>query len=83
MVMCGSSATANCSARQGLSPCGRKAQWRCARSSHLSHAICESCLRRQQASILGRSGNSVAAASSTDIYDAIVEREVSRREGQV
>ncbi len=57
--------------------CSNAATWRCHKEHH--DRICRSCLRRRQEALLGPPG----VSASTDVYDALVEREVSRREGIV
>lgn len=62
-----------CSSRS----CNSPATWRCSRHGH--DALCQSCLRGAQNVISGEPSR----RSSTDIYDAVVERETIRREGVV
>ncbi|KAI0561167.1 DNA2/NAM7 helicase [Gracilaria domingensis] len=57
--------------------CTGKATWRCVRHGH-DH-ICERCLQRTQEVLVGEPG----PRASTDIYDAVVERETTRRDGIV
>lgn len=57
--------------------CGSPARWRCSRRNH--DVICSGCLRRAQRVLIGPPG----PRASTDIYDAVVERETVRREGVV
>jgi hypothetical protein len=59
--------------------CGAAASWTCARESHFVEALCAQCVRRQQAQLIGGPG----PKASTDVYDALVERETLRRDGQV
>jgi hypothetical protein len=53
--------------------CGGNASWKCFRHGH-DH-ICKKCLFRFQDDLIGRPG----PHASTDIYDAVVDREVIRR----
>jgi hypothetical protein len=53
--------------------CGKAAAWRCHRHNH--DAICLSCLRNRQRSLLG--------FDSTDVYDCVVDRDSVRHEGTV
>lgn len=57
--------------------CTSKALWRCSRGGH--DALCESCFRAVQSKLVGEPGS----RASTDIYDAVVERETTRKEGVV
>ena len=57
--------------------CGGGAAWKCFRHNH--DAICKKCLWRQQDNLIGSPG----PHASTDIYDAVIEREVVRREEAV
>ena len=57
--------------------CGGNASWKCFRNSH-DH-ICKKCLIRLQDALVGSPG----PQASTDIYDAVIEREVVRREETV
>jgi len=57
--------------------CGGNAVWKCFRHNH-DH-ICKRCLLRQQDALVGNPG----PQASTDIYDAVIEREVIRREETV
>ena len=57
--------------------CSNAATWRCHREHH--DRICRSCLRRRQEALLGPPG----VSASTDVYDALVEHEMSRHEGIV
>ena len=54
--------------------CGEHASWKCFRPSH-DH-ICKKCLVRLQDALVGSPGSQ----ASTDIYYAVIEREVVRRE---
>jgi hypothetical protein len=56
------------------SGCNGNAVWKCFRNNH-DH-ICKKCLQRGQDALVGAPGTQ----ASTDIYDAIIEREVTRRE---
>ena len=56
--------------------CDKPALWRCTQPHH-QDAVCASCCRQQQAALIGDE------RPSTDIYDAFVEREKSRHEGQI
>lgn len=58
--------------------CENRAAWACPRRRH-EDAICISCLAKKQAVLTGSSGRD----ASTDIYDAVVDEEISRWEGQV
>jgi hypothetical protein len=60
------------------SKCANLAMWCCPRAAH-QDAICASCLRHRQHLLCGPPGSQ----ASTDIYDAVVETELIRREGQV
>jgi hypothetical protein len=66
----------SCGHSRGGGNCLNPSSWRCHRHGH--DEICSSCLVRQQELLVG-SGPS----ASTDIYDAIVDRETTRREGAV
>ena len=57
--------------------CERVSEWKCARYNHDS--ICEECLLKNQGTLIGSSSQ----WASTDIYDAVIEREISRREESV
>eukprot|EP00178_Gracilaria_changii_P003923 TRINITY_DN15_c0_g1_i2.p1 TRINITY_DN15_c0_g1~~TRINITY_DN15_c0_g1_i2.p1 ORF type:complete len:1900 (+),score=156.23 TRINITY_DN15_c0_g1_i2:342-6041(+) len=57
--------------------CTQKATWRCVRHGH--DRICDQCLRKTQEALVGEPG----PRASTDIYDAVVERETTRRDGLV
>lgn len=75
--------TASCTAkvqRQGqvTQLCGKSARWRCFRASH--DALCHDCWQRRQDVCVGAPGG---PGASTDIYDAVVERETFRNEGVV
>jgi hypothetical protein len=59
--------------------CGAPAVWQCHRRSKDHDRICASCLRKRQAQLIGAPGQH----ASTDVYDATVERETTRREGVV
>ena len=59
------------------SGCNGNAAWKCFRQNH-DH-ICKRCLLRQQDALVGSPG----PQASTDIYDAVIEREVIRREETV
>lgn len=82
-VVCGepllasASSKAICSNRFNGQQCGRAAVWSCHRRGHQD--ICSRCLQYQQAQLIGPAG----PHSSTDIYDATVDRETDRREGTV
>lgn len=56
---------------------GRRGKWKCFRANH--DALCEHCVVRQQSNLVG----SPSPQASTDIYDAVIEREVIRREETV
>lgn len=57
--------------------CSAPARWRCSRRNH--DAMCGGCLRRAQRLLIGAPG----PRASTDIYDAVVERETVRLDGVV
>ena len=57
--------------------CGKLAAWRCPRARHPS-AICGSCLGHKQRVLVGSGDH-----ASTDVYDGVVDREMSRRDGQL
>ena len=82
-VVCGepllasASPKALCSFRINGQQCGRSAVWSCHRRGHRD--ICSRCLQFEQAQLIGPSG----PHASTDIYDAVVDRETDRREGVV
>eukprot|EP01041_Mallomonas_annulata_P002547 gene2547-4973_t len=57
--------------------CGEKAIWKCHRRDH--HAMCVHCCFHTQESLINIPGQH----ASTDIYDAFVERETTRRDGLV
>eukprot|EP00854_Cymbomonas_tetramitiformis_P014114 gene14114-16691_t len=61
----------------GGGTCRQAAVWLCPRRGH-TDGMCAKCVRRHQAALSGRPG----PHASTDIYDAVVERETSRRDGQ-
>ena len=58
--------------------CDGDAAWRCFRYNH--DTLCKKCLIEQQDVLIGSPGSNRA---STDIYDALVEREIVRREESV
>ena len=60
--------------------CGELAQWRCHRHRH--SGICVSCLRKRQSELAGSGGGAINRAS-TDVYDAFVSSEESRKDGTV
>jgi hypothetical protein len=62
---------------QGTGTCTRAAAWTCHRSGH--DTVCADCLRKSQTALVGRPG----VTASTDLYDAQVRKEVTRREGTV
>jgi len=62
---------------QGTGTCTRAAAWACHRSGH--DTVCADCLRKSQTALVGRPG----VTASTDLYDAQVRKEVTRREGTV
>ena len=64
-----------CSNKRG--GCSRPAVWQCHRVGH--DGICAGCLAQKREQLIGPSG----PYASTDIYDAVVERETTRREGSV
>lgn len=57
--------------------CRSDAAWKCFRNGH--DLVCKGCLSRKQDELVGEPG----LKASTDIYDALVEREVGRREEAV
>lgn len=57
--------------------CGSNASWKCFRPNH-DH-ICKKCLLRQQDALVGSPG----PQASTDIYDAVIDHEVVRRDETV
>jgi len=61
--------------------CKQRAVFSCPRLSH-SDSVCSSCLKRLQLELMGRPQQRDSRCS-TDIYDAVVEHEFTRREGQV
>ena len=67
----------SCSTKKGGQPCGNSSAWKCHRHGH--HEICAGCLSLRQMQLIGSPGHT----ASTDIYDATVDREVTRREGSV
>ena len=66
-----------CTFKRGERTCGAPAAFKCHRRAH--DEICERCLIGRQELIVGPTG----PFSSTDIYDAVVDRETTRREGAV
>eukprot|EP00597_Dinobryon_sp_UTEXLB2267_P013697 CAMPEP_0170108520 /NCGR_PEP_ID=MMETSP0020_2-20130122/6618_1 /TAXON_ID=98059 /ORGANISM="Dinobryon sp., Strain UTEXLB2267" /LENGTH=3294 /DNA_ID=CAMNT_0010333253 /DNA_START=40 /DNA_END=9925 /DNA_ORIENTATION=+ len=71
------SSKALCSFKIQGEQCGRSAAWSCHRRGHQD--ICNRCLRYQQSQLIGLPG----LHASTDIYDAVVDRETDRREGTI
>ena len=67
----------SCNTKKGGQPCGNSSAWKCHRHGH--HEICAGCLSLRQIQLIGSPGHT----ASTDIYDATVERELTRREGSV
>lgn len=63
-----------CRSSYGGVGCKCKVSWRCHKQGH-DH-ICLSCLKKQQDVICGNP----STQASTDIYDAVIERQVNRRE---
>ena len=57
--------------------CGSTALWKCFRNNH--DALCGNCLERIQNNLVG----APSPQASTDIYDAVIEREVLRREESI
>jgi hypothetical protein len=57
--------------------CGKAAVWSCFRPGHDN--ICKLCLRRKQDELVGEP----SVQASTDLYDAVIERELVRREEAV
>jgi hypothetical protein len=76
-LLASASSKALCCVRNKGQLCGRSAIWSCHRRGHQD--ICSRCLQHQQAQLIGPSG----PHASTDIYDAVVDRETDRREGVV
>lgn len=67
-----------CSIRvAGRQSCDVTPAWRCFRHGH--SAMCTGCMRRSQKSLIGAPGS----RASTDIYDAVIERETFRKGGVV
>ena len=66
-----------CTFKRGDRTCGAPAAFKCHRRSH--DEKCERCLIGRQELIVGPTG----PFSSTDIYDAVVDRETTRRDGVV
>ena len=66
-----------CSNKRGGIQCSRLAEWKCHRFKH--DEICVGCLAQKREQLIGPPG----PYASTDIYDAVVERETTRREGSV
>ena len=64
-----------CSYKRGDQVCGNASSWKCHKGGH--YEICGSCLVRQQEQLVG----CPSLSASTDIYDAVVDRETTRREG--
>lgn len=58
--------------------CGGHAAWKCFRSYGHDH-VCKRCLVSLQDTLVGMPG----PHASTDVYDAVIEREVVRREETV
>lgn len=59
------------------SRCNAHASWRCLRHDHDS--ICNRCLHSQQLTLIG----SPSLSASTDVYDGVVIRETTRRDGYI
>lgn len=59
--------------------CNNLAMWKCHSNRHGHDALCKSCFMRQQEAIIGVPSPN----ASTDIYDAVVDREQVRREGMI
>ena len=57
------------------SGCSGDSAWRCHKSRH--DEVCNGCLHRHQQQLIGPPGLS----ASTDIYDALVDRETTKKEG--
>lgn len=57
--------------------CNADQVWRCARKGH--DGVCGGCLKKAQAKLVGPPG----PRASTDVYDAVVERETFQRGGEV
>ena len=66
-----------CSNKRSGIQCSRPAVWQCHRVGH--NGICAGCLAQKREQLIGPPGQ----YASTDIYDAVVERETTRREGSV
>ena len=65
----------SCSYKRGDHVCGNASSWKCHKGGHFE--ICGSCLGRQQEQLVG----CPSLSASTDIYDAVVDRETTRKEG--
>ena len=65
----------SCSYKRGDHVCGNASSWKCHKGGHFE--ICGSCLGRQQEQLVG----CPSPSASTDIYDAVVDRETTRKEG--
>ncbi len=79
---CGEPLLANCGTGRGTMSCRRRgcagvAVWMCFRTGH--DAVCERCLTDQQELLIGQP----SVMASTDVYDAIVDREIARREESI
>ena len=75
MLVCVSATSSQMCRTSGCT--GRRGKWRCFRSNH--DALCEKCVVRIQNNLVGVP----SPQASTDIYDAVVERESIRREENV
>ena len=64
-----------CSYKRGSDVCGNISSWKCHKGLH--YEICSSCLAWQQEQLVGPP----SIQASTDIYDAVVDRETTRKEG--
>ena len=72
---------AECTARlPNGSPCRSPAMFTCPRGNHADR-VCAPCLKRSQLALMGSPG--AKSFPSTDIYDAVIQGELVRREGHV
>ena len=76
-LLCATTSEGRCTQRLHNQQCGGKAAWKCLRGGH--DQICEKCLYKLQTALIG----TPSRYASTDIYDGVVERETTRREGSV
>lgn len=66
-----------CTHKSARARCPKPAVWRCSRRGH--DAICRTCNSSVQGALCGVPGR----GASTDVYDAVVQRETRRRDGVV